>query len=890
VIQEFHLSVTPVGNSQYLIRTERVPYGAPLGEEQVTWAVGHWLEQARQLMGDPLQGILKTPAAPATSRSALSLIELGQELFAALFQGTLRYSWAIAQGVAQSHREPLRLRLGLKGLDLPRLPWEVMYGTDVPVEQLRQGSITAAPQPLATGTRIIFSRYQLGTRLVEDIPALSPHQPLRILMVVSAPSDREQLKLHREVQQMQQELEALSGEGGEAAFKIQLKILSQPGREELARTLEQGQFQVLHYAGHSDLSADGGSLYLVNNRTGLTEVLTGDDLAGLLVNNGIRLALFNSCRGAHTAASNPGTGQERNLAEALVSRGIPAVLAMAEQIPDNVALNLTIWFYRNLKLGFPIDMSLNRARQALVAAYSSNQFYWALPVLYLHPDFDGHLISRDRPAPDSRLNRTSYGGSGQLRLNPTAPSTSAPPSSGTPAPVDLGSLEPGSLERRPVRSSDQSSDPHSGSGSRPAPDPNDAEQLEETAETDRQVIAQMLEQLAPPTAPGKLPAAQPPSVKSVETKPAEATVKTGVSTQPTQTAQVTAALAGETAALTQPVVLPPPRPAASGRGVSRFLLLPTLGAVGLVAYAALYGIPQQRWQFPDLLGRWSSSDAVNSSLAIDPTASVEELRAIAQDYFKDQQPDQAIEAVKLLLEKGALTEASEAIAAAPTEIEDDTRINFLRGRLAWQGMKAKDGVHTLEQAITFWESAVSEDPDRPEYQRAMMFAYYSAGDPSRLEQAIQSWYAANNNPALTNDEVLDFKAMAALVLQKRAAAQPDQQRNDYLLNAVQLYEEVMRRQPQRFSPTALQQNWLWTETAIKEWQTLGQVANPPDQKPAAQTSPPASPASPAASPTASPPASSAPNPAPSPASPQPAASAPVPNPAASPASPSASPQ
>ncbi|XPM56287.2 MAG: hypothetical protein EDM05_053755 [Leptolyngbya sp. IPPAS B-1204] len=142
--QEFDLSVTPVGNNQYLVRTERVPYGAPLAQEQVTWPVDKWLAQARQLMSDPLQGVLQ--ADPA--RSSLSLIELGQELYASLFQATLRDSWVIAQGVAQNRREPLRLRLGLKGADLLRLPWEVMYGTDVPVERLRQpGSITLPLDP-----------------------------------------------------------------------------------------------------------------------------------------------------------------------------------------------------------------------------------------------------------------------------------------------------------------------------------------------------------------------------------------------------------------------------------------------------------------------------------------------------------------------------------------------------------------------------------------------------------------------------------------------------------------------------------------------------------------------------------------------------------------------
>ncbi|MFM7427250.1 MAG: CHAT domain-containing protein, partial [Elainella sp.] len=865
------------------IRTERVPYGAPLAENQVTWAVDHWLEQARQLMGDPLQGLLQSPAPDLTNRSALNLIELGQELFAALFREPLRDSWVIAQGVAQNRREPLRLRLGLKGPDLPRLPWEVMYGGDVPVELIRQGSITAVPQPLATGTRIIFSRYQIGAQLVEDIPALPPHQPLRILMVVSAPTDREQLKLHREVQQMQQELESGSGEGGEAALKIQLKILLQPGREELARTLEQGQFQVLHYAGHSDLSAHGGSLYLVNNRTGLSETLTGNDLAGLLVNNGIRLALFNSCRGAHTAASNPAGGQDRNLAEALVSRGIPAVLAMAEQIPDNVAQNLTIWFYRNLRLGFAIDVSLNRARQALVAAYSSNQFYWALPVLYLHPEFDGHLVSKDRPAADSG-NRSPYGGTGPLpRLNPVP--SSLPPV--TPPAASAAGNELAALER-PVRSPEQQ-----GSGPRPVlPELNDAEQLEEATEADRQVIAQMLEQLTPP-APASRPGStgQPfssgggrlseanqlnPELRAVNgavdrpsdrptNRPTDRPTKTETSALPIPPQNSPVGVGAELAQRS------PVRRSAPGQMVSRFLLLPALGAVGLVAYAALYGIPQQGWQLPNGWGRWPTSDAVNPGLPIDPTASVEELRALAQDYFKDQQPEQAIEAVKVLLEKGALTEASDAIAAAPPEIKDDARINFLRGRLAWQGMKAKDGVHTLDQAVAFWESAVSSEPDRPEYQQAIMFAYYASGDSRSLEQAIQSWFAANNNPALTDDEVLEFKAMAALVLQKRAAAQPDQQRNEYLLNAVQLYEEVMRRQPQRFSPETLQRDWLWTEAAIQDWQTLGRLAQA-DQKPAAQ----ASPASPAASPQSNP------------TNPQPAASAPAPTPAPSP-SPAASP-
>lgn len=482
--QEFHLSVTPIGSYQYLVRTEYlIPRGVPLAEEQVTWDVERWLKQTRQLMSDPVQGLLKgTSGEGAASRTSLNLVELGQELFLGLFQGTLRDSWVIAQGVAQHRREALRLRLGLKGAELLQLPWEAMYGADVPVERLRQaGNITATPRPLVTGTRIIFSRYQSGIRLVEEnLPSpTDPAEPLRILMVVSAPEDQEQLNLYREVRQMQQELAVPEFEH---ELPPELTILHEPGREQLVQALEQGQFQVLHYAGHSDLSAEGGNLYLVNRRTGLTEILTGDDLAGLLVNNGIRLAVFNSCRGAYTAGAE--LGSLRNLADASVSRGIPAVLAMAEQIPDNVALNLTALFYRNLKLGLPIDMSLNRARQGLISSFGSDQFYWALPVLYLHPEFDGYLTAGDRSE------------------NNPADRLSLSPSSYAPAPA-----------RRPVESvpsswaSDRVGDKasektvvHSGSSSlRSAPFSGDGlEVLEPLTETsDQQSITEMVQQLSP---------------------------------------------------------------------------------------------------------------------------------------------------------------------------------------------------------------------------------------------------------------------------------------------------------------------------------------------------------------------------------------------------------
>jgi tetratricopeptide (TPR) repeat protein len=365
--------------------------GVRVAEEQVTWPVEDWLQQTRQWLNDPIESILQQglaldaidPSAPAAN-----LINLGRELFKALFQGAIRDSWMAAQSIAQNRREGLRLRLGLQDARLHQLPWEALHDGD---------------RPLATGTDVVFSRYAVdrNSRLFGTYPwTVKPDQPFRILMAIAAPDDQKRLELKQEFQQLQQELSSAAAESNAETPQIEVELLEQPGRAQLTQALEQGNYQIFHYAGHSDPSPLGGSLYLVNPRTGLTETLSGQDLAGLLANNGIRMAVLNSCRGAYDASpdlANPSGAT--NLAQALLRRGIPGVLAMAERIPDEVAIILSRLFYRNLKYGYPADLCLSRARQGLISAYGSQQFYWALPILYLHPEFNGHVAAGIAPVP-----------------------------------------------------------------------------------------------------------------------------------------------------------------------------------------------------------------------------------------------------------------------------------------------------------------------------------------------------------------------------------------------------------------------------------------------------------------------------------------------------------
>ncbi|MGD1936417.1 MAG: CHAT domain-containing protein [Cyanophyceae cyanobacterium] len=435
-IEQFLLSISPMGsgdrpNEKFLIRTEIVPKGAPLGQEEVVWPLDHWIDQAQLLSGDPLVAMLNPQDAATKTPSAF-----GNLLYDQLFQKSIRDSWLVSQGVAQSQRQVLQLRLGLKGDRLARLPWEALSGDG---------------RTLTTGTETTFSRYRLKfghqSAARDNIDQLRFHHRLRILMAVSEPDDRDRLELSQEVEKLKDELAKL--QDSDQPLDITIDVLEQPDRGRLTQSLEQGQYQVFHYAGHSSSGPDGGNLHLVSSRTGLTEMLSGQDLAGLLVNNGVLLAFFNSCQGSYSAAGGASKSllaEDKaiidNLAAALVERGVPGVLAMSENIPDEVALTLMQLFYRNLRPDYSVDLSLSRVRQGLVSAYGSSRFYWALPILYLHPDFDGFLFKPmvapggdfawSMPLPDDDDEQLSA--DWDMAAEPTAQSTrqSAGQSAGSP--------------------------------------------------------------------------------------------------------------------------------------------------------------------------------------------------------------------------------------------------------------------------------------------------------------------------------------------------------------------------------------------------------------------------------------------------------------------------
>ncbi|HZG37060.1 MAG TPA: CHAT domain-containing protein [Nodosilinea sp.] len=795
VTQEFQISITPVvGADTYWLRTEDVASGVPLAETQVTWPLETWLAQAEALFQDPLHALLAAPAAaprsggfqtgssgPDSSGLDNPWTQLGQALYQGLFQGRIRDSWVAAQSVAQNRRQPLRLRLGFKDSRVQRLPWELLYGDD---------------RPLATGLDVTLCRYyqsQAFTDLAAMAPLAPASVPLQVLVVIAAPDDQERLALRQEVQNLMANLQTADSEH----LALAITMLEQPGRPELVQALEQGNFQVLHYAGHSDAGETGGDLFLVNRQTGLTERLSGEDLAGLLVNNGIRLAVFNSCRGAYTPQDDAQAGwRDQNLVQALVNRGVPGVIAMADRIPDDVALTFTQLLYRNLHQGHPIDLCLSRVRQGLMSAYGSNQPFWMLPLLYLRPDFDGYLYAGDRPGAalvDADLSEVAL----------LLPDYSTDP--------DISGLAAEMLTRQAADLPSDSTAPHLydwlQDGAPPEPDA---------------AVAQLVQQLSQPSAPAdELPLAADPAED----------------------------LRPQTEVAAQAVPLPPSPPAvpvADGIAAKTFApqhrwsVPPNLLVWGSLSLAGLGAVLGLTITTLSTLNRPTQPATVEPSVASDGLAQPGSDPALLSSAISALALDRTATASPLLeqlLDRNDLSAVASALATLAEPQLQDPDIAYVRGRLAWQQMVSDPAAGTsASDAMRAWLEATQGRPDFLKAWVGLGFAHYALGD---YGEAIQAWERAialdqaqrrdidpAAGPQVAANVTINAYAGLAMAYQKESdiTVLPEE-RAPFQQQAYSYYTQVLTLDPTLVNPNTLALNWLWSPPLIADWQTtVGEMA------------------------------------------------------------------
>lgn len=340
--------------------------------------------QVPQFMLEDLLNTVPMNAVPGASYTSRLMQGLAVALWQWLFNGSIQQSLERSLGIAMGQSKPLRVRLEIRDPDLIGLPWEIMQ------------PISGRPA-ISLGPQILFSR---TTSAVDPLPPLELDSSLRILLVRGCDPVAEEgnrgtgLRLHEEAQILKDLLEqGTSGVRKRLGEKVlcQVHTLIEPDPATLIKTLETGRFNVFFYAGHGVPAPDGGLLFLQANAT-----LNGTELAQVLTRCRIKLAVFNSCWGAQPDQRHQTAIARSSLAEVLLHHGVPAVLAMRDSIADEEALNFIQCFAQALAERHPLEQAVAIARQRLLTLYGFNKAAWSLPVLYMHPNFDGVLLEAPR--------------------------------------------------------------------------------------------------------------------------------------------------------------------------------------------------------------------------------------------------------------------------------------------------------------------------------------------------------------------------------------------------------------------------------------------------------------------------------------------------------------
>lgn len=298
---------------------------------------------------------------PGASAAALDEAKsFGDRLLRALFpSGSAMACLLTSVAQARADEVGLRIRLNLRDTpDLARYPWEFIYDANV-------------DRFLCLSSHTPVVRY---LDLPEPPAPLPVASPLRILVVISSPSDAPALDVEREWTNLTTAMANVVNRG-----LVQIERLPAATMGALARQLRGGAYHVFHFIGHGafDPSAGDGVLAF-EDADGRARLVGADELgAHLHDHRSMGLVLLNSCEGARSDTEDPFSGT----AQSLIRHGMGAVVAMQFEVTDEAAIAFSQTFYESLAIGYPVDAAVAEGRKAVLSL--PNPLEWATPVLYL---------------------------------------------------------------------------------------------------------------------------------------------------------------------------------------------------------------------------------------------------------------------------------------------------------------------------------------------------------------------------------------------------------------------------------------------------------------------------------------------------------------------------
>jgi CHAT domain/Carbohydrate family 9 binding domain-like len=378
--ENFDLLVESLADGTFRSRVAASPVGAGAS---ATFAMPFDATELENLLLKLDPGRSQMRRASADPRPKAS-VELGGRLFDAAFGEEVLLAWSRSQDATREAGEGLRLRLQLTDAPvIAGLPWELLYDR-------RSNTFPAQSE------RTPVVRY---LEVVQPPRPLAVEGPLRILAVLSSPTDLPELDVEAEWRRMQDLLAPRVDSGA-----VHLDRLPDPTTGELASWLRSHDTHVLHVIGHGDYdeTQQEGVLYFCDQYGRSVPVPAGVLGPYLHDHDPLRLVFLNACQSGRLGAADPFSG----MAGRLVQQDCTAVVAMQFPVSDGAATAFTGEFYAALTDGMPVDQAVTSARKGLLAGYASE---WATPVLYLNaPDgqvFESVAMSAPEPEVDPPVTR-----------------------------------------------------------------------------------------------------------------------------------------------------------------------------------------------------------------------------------------------------------------------------------------------------------------------------------------------------------------------------------------------------------------------------------------------------------------------------------------------------
>ncbi len=248
----------------------------------------------------------------------------------------------------------VRLRLLTSEAELSRLPWEYSYLL------LYKGAIDYR-HFLVLNPQISLVRHEPIAKRHPKVEGATSNT-LRLLVAMANPKG--DLNLEKEKNNLTTVLDGFKVDG--VTFEWQ-PLLENATVQDLTSALMKKQ-ELFYFAGHGQFDKDG-YIQLQGATPGSAQAMPATQLALMLKQAGVRVAVFGACESAQRDSASEWAG----IAPTLVAEGLPVVVAMQYEILDKHAIAFSEAFYVALAAGLSVDEAVSSGRLAMLGQEVSNQ-------------------------------------------------------------------------------------------------------------------------------------------------------------------------------------------------------------------------------------------------------------------------------------------------------------------------------------------------------------------------------------------------------------------------------------------------------------------------------------------------------------------------------------